>query len=135
MSIRTYCPVIEQCENRSLMTLVFVLNGNGYAQAKPNALTANAAQVLDRAGVQVIQLANPNLSTPTAIHRVARQMASLAHGRPIGIVGFSAGGALAIRLASDNSLVVKDVLDFYGPPDLGAFLANHYGDRFARGCG
>jgi hypothetical protein len=47
----------DQCEERTLQTLVFVLNGNGYGAASPDALTANAALVIRAAGDQAIQLA------------------------------------------------------------------------------
>jgi dienelactone hydrolase len=56
----------------------------------------------------------------------------MSHGRPIGLVGFSAGGTLAARLAGVASLHVKDVLSEYGPPDLRDYLAFHNGDRFYR---
>jgi hypothetical protein len=38
----------EQCEDRTLCTLVFVLNGNAYSDAQPSELTAQAARVLNQ---------------------------------------------------------------------------------------
>ncbi len=49
----------EQCEDRALLTLIFVLNGNAYSATSPSILTANAAQVLDRAGNQAVQISTP----------------------------------------------------------------------------
>src|SRR4051812_16404846 len=96
----------DRCEDRSSPTLIFVLNGNSYDAAKPSSLTANAAQVLEGARHQAIQLSTPNMAAPDALSRLARQIASLSHGRPIGIVGFSAGGTLAARLAGFESIHV-----------------------------
>jgi hypothetical protein len=132
MPSRVTTLAFERCEDRTLATLVFVFNGNGFGAAKPDALTANAARVLQRAGNQVVQLSNPVLGTPAAFFGLARQIASISRGRPIGIVGFSAGGTLAARLAGIPALHVTAALDYYGPPDLQDFLALHRGDRFDR---
>ena len=122
----------DPCEDRTLTTLIFVFNGNAFAAAGPNPLTASAARVLQGAGNQVVQLSNPALSTPGAFSEVVRQVASVSHGQPIGIVGFSAGGALAARLSSVASLRVVAALDYYGPPDLRDYLHYHHGDQYAR---
>src|SRR5258708_3442355 len=122
----------ERCEERSLLTLVFVLNGNAYSSATPNQLTADAAGVLQKAGNQAIQLSTPDMATRGAVYGVARQMRSLSHGQAIGIVGFSAGGTLAARLSAVKSLHVTAALDYYGPPDLRDFLAFHRGDHYDR---
>lgn len=122
-------PGVEPCEDRTLQTLVFVLNGNALSAASPNSLTANAAAVLQRAGDRAVQLSTPTINTPGAFYSVARQIKAMSHGQPIGIVGFSAGGTLAIRLAGLADLHVTDVLDYYGPPDLSDWLNYHHGDR------
>jgi hypothetical protein len=122
----------EQCEDRSLATLVFILNGNGFGAAAPSSLTANAALVLHAAGAQPVQLANPAVVTVGVFRGLERQIASLSHGRPIGIVGFSAGATLAERIAADPALNVAAVLAYYGPPDLRNYVAYHHGDRFDR---
>jgi dienelactone hydrolase len=106
------------------------LNGNGFGAAAPNALTDNAALVLRAAGVQAVQLAYPALTTPDVFAGMEREIASLSQGQPIGIMGFSAGGSLAARLAGDPALHVTDVLDYYGPPDLRDYVEYHQGDRF-----
>ena len=54
----------------------------------------------------------------------------MSHGQPIGLVGFSAGGALAMRLAGQPGLNVKSVMDYYGPPDLNAWIASHGHDHY-----
>ena len=79
---------LEQCEERTLNTLVFVLNGNAFAAASPNTLTANAAAVLANAGDPAVQLAYPTMATPGDFHEFEHQVGSLSHGKPIGIVGF-----------------------------------------------
>ncbi len=94
---------LEQCEERTLSTLVFVLNGNAFAAASPDTLTANAAEVLATAGDPAVQLAYPTMATPDDFNELAHQIGSLSHGRPIGIVGFSARGSLALRLAADKA--------------------------------
>ena len=118
---------VEACEPRALLTLVFVLNGNSFNAAKPNALTANAASVLRAAGAQVVQLGNPKIGSPAALAALANQIGHQAHGRAVGIVGFSAGGALALRLAATPGLKVNAVLDYYGVPDVRAYLGRHPG--------
>lgn len=123
---------VEQCEERVLNTLVFVLNGNAFSAADPDVLTANAAQVLRRAGDQAVQLAYPMIATPAAFYGLEHQIESLSHGQPIGIVGFSAGGSLALRIATDKALHVVSVLDDYGPPDLRDWFHYHGNDRFSR---
>jgi hypothetical protein len=122
----------ERCEDRSLSALVFVLNGNAFSEARPSILTANAAQVLEDSGNHAIQLSYPTVSTPAAVQGVAAQIKSLSHGQPVGIVGFSAGGTLALHLAENPALRVTDVLAYYGPPDLRDYLSLHRGDRFGR---
>jgi hypothetical protein len=121
----------EQCEPRCVPTLVFVFNGNGYGAANPSPLTANAAEVLHAAGNQAVQLANPAITSPGVFDDLADEIGLLSHGQPIGIVGFSAGGALAERLAAIPTLHVTDVLACYSPPDLRDFFAYHGLDRFA----
>ena len=123
---------VEQCEARVLNTLVLVLNGNAFAAANPSILTANAAQVLRRAGNQAIQLAYPTIATPAAFYGLERQIESLSHGQPIGIVGFSAGGSLALRIATDKAIRVVSVLDYYGTPDLKDWFRYHGNDLYSR---
>jgi len=125
-------PSFERCEERVLCTLAFVLNGNAYSAAGPSSLTANAAQVLRQAGNHAVQLAYPMMATPDAFFGLERQIQSLSHGQPIGIVGFSAGGTLALRVATDTAINVVSVLDYYGPPDLKDYFLYHKSDRFAR---
>jgi dienelactone hydrolase len=111
--------------------LVFVLNGNGFGAANPNGLTADADAVLRAAADQAIQIAYPSINSVGAFSELEKEIEDLSHKEPIGIVGFSAGGSLALRLAGDPALDVSAVLDYYGPPDLKDFLAYHQGDRDA----
>jgi dienelactone hydrolase len=120
----------EQCEDRALLTLIFVLSGNAFSATRPTILTANAAQVLERAGNQAVQISTPKIETAGNFYDVARQIESLSHGSPIGIVGFSSGGALAARLSGVKSLHVIAALDYYGPPSLSDYLNYHNGDLF-----
>jgi dienelactone hydrolase len=130
--MRRLIPHVERCEDRCLTTLIFVLNGNGFAAAKPNQLTANAAAVLHQAGNQVVQLSNATINTPAAYNALARKVVRLAHGQDVGLVGFSAGGALAIHLAATPGLKVNAVLDYYGVPDIRAYLQRHSVDHDLR---
>lgn len=125
-------PTFDRCEDRRLTTLVFVLNGASFAAAKPNSLTANAAMVLEHAGNRVVQLSNPAINTPSAFNAFAAKVVNLAHGRAVGLVGFSAGGALAIRIAATPGLKVSAVLDYYGVPDVRAYLQRHSTDHSFR---
>ena len=120
-------PTVEPCEGRTLLTLVFVLNGNSFNAARPNSLTANAAAVLKAAGEQVVQLSNPKIGSPAALKALEAQVVKQAHGRSVGLVGFSAGGALALHIAATPGLNVTSVLDYYGMPDVRAFLNRHTG--------
>ena len=45
-------------------------------------------------------------------------------------MGFSAGGALAMRLSQVSKLNVTAVMSYYGPPDLRDWLSFHRGDHF-----
>ena len=114
------------------MTLVFVFNGNTFGAVGPSALTANAAGVLKKAGEKVVQMSNPTLSTPAAFNGVVRQIEKLSQGQPIGLVGFSAGGSLVARLSGVAELHVTAALDYYGEPDLIAYLNSHGNDRFGQ---
>jgi hypothetical protein len=123
-------PSLEPCEPRVLPTLVFVFNGNGFAAAQPSVLTQSAANFLLQHGEKPIQLATPPIGGVAAFGQVVGQIARLAKGQPIGLVGFSAGGALALRLSEFPQLNVTAALDFYGPPDLKGWLTYHRGDRY-----
>lgn len=125
-------PAFETCEDRTLTTLVFVLNGASFAAAGPNSLTADAAAVLRRAGNQVVQLAYPAIRSPATFQALAARVANLAHGQNVGLIGFSAGGALALRIAATPGLKVNAVLDYYGVPDVEAYLQRHSRDHNVR---
>jgi hypothetical protein len=128
--VRRFHPAIEQLESRTLSTLVFVLNGNAFAQAKPNQMqTLLAAQQLMEHGDRAVQLTTPALTDPSVFYRVANQIFAISKGQPIGLMGFSAGGCLAMRLSAIAMLNVKAVLSYYGPPDLRDWLNYHRGDR------
>src|SRR5690348_13211278 len=103
-------PSFDRCEARMLPTLVFVFNGNAYDAAEPNTLTADAAQVIEAAGHQAVQLATPRMDSRAALQGLAKEILSRSHGQPIGLVGFSAGGTEAERLAGIAKLNVIDVL-------------------------
>ena len=122
-------PAFDLCEDRTLTTLVFVLNGNSFNAAKPNSLTAHAASVLKAEGNQVVQLSNPAIHSPGAVDKLTAQIIKQAHGQTVGLVGFSAGGALALRIAATPGLKVSSVLDYYGVPDVRAFLNRHASDH------
>jgi hypothetical protein len=108
------------------------LNGNGFGAAAPSILTANASALLRAANDEPVPLAYPAISSVGAFLGLEREIKALSHGQPIGIVGFSAGGTLAERIAADPALNVTDVLACYSPPDLRAFFAYHQGDLYAR---
>ena len=122
-------PGVEQCEGRELLALVFVLNGNSFRAARPNSLTTDAAHVLNAAGDQVVQLSNPNINSPAALQAFENQVKKQAHGQTVGLVGFSAGGALALRVAATPGLKVSSVLDYYGVPDIAKYLDRHTGNN------
>src|SRR4051794_4834099 len=96
---RRRVPRGEACEPRALTALIFVLNGNAFSAAGPNTLTEDAARLLGASGNRVIQVSYPTIGTRRAYHRLADQIARQSDGRPIGLVGFSAGGTLAARLS------------------------------------
>lgn len=124
---------LEAVEDRTLMTLVFLFSGNALGAAGPGALTQDAARILQAHGDQTIQLATPAMNSRAAFEGLARSVRRLSHGAPIGLVGFSAGGLEALRLAGEPSLHVIDVLDYYGPPDLNDYFAFHGSDSYAQG--
>lgn len=129
---RHLIPEFDSCEERVLCTLVFVLNGASFAATGPNHLTANAAAVLQRAGNRVVQISNGSINSPSAYKALARSIVNRAHGQAIGLVGFSAGGALALRIATTPGLQVNAVLDYYGVPDVRAYLDRHVNDHSLR---
>lgn len=123
----------EQCENRTLLSpLVIILNGNAYSPAGPNNLTANAALILAHDGCRTLQLGYGKMNTAAAFGGLEHQVAHITHGQSVSIVGFSAGGTLALRLAFDKTINVKSVLDYYGPPNVRDYFAYHGHDRFAQ---
>ncbi len=131
--MRRYHPVCEQIEPRLLPTLVFVFNGNAFAASKPDTVhTGFAAQQLILHGDRAIQLSTPAMETSSDFYHLAAEIRTLSQGQPIGLLGFSAGGALAMRLAGVGDLNVQAVMNYYGPPDLRNWLNEHQGDRYYR---
>jgi hypothetical protein len=123
---------LETLESRSLATMVFLLGGNAFAQATATPQTRNAAVDLASRGDQPIQVSYRAMNSPLAFNQVANQIRRISQGQPIGLIGFSAGGTIALRLASVPGLNVKAVLNFYGPPDLSDWLNEHVGDAAYR---
>jgi len=113
-----------------LPTLVFVLNGNAFAATTPSKNTQIAAELLDDHGDRAIQISTPPIGTPAAFYSLADKLASISGGQPIGLLGFSAGGALAARLSQVPELHVSAALNYYGPPDLGDWMSYHLGDHY-----
>jgi Dienelactone hydrolase family len=129
--MKRFLPVCEQIETRLLQTLVFVFNGNAFSASKPDTeQTGLAAQQLILHGDRAIQLSTPEMDSPRAFYHLAAEIRTLSQGRPIGLMGFSAGGALAMRLAGVADLHVQAVMSFYGVPDLRDWLNEHRGDRY-----
>ncbi len=128
--MRRYRPQVEPCESRVCPTMVFIFPGNALAAATPSIPTQTAADRLLRKGDQPIQLSTPAMDGPADFYEVADYVRSVSQGQPIGLVGFSAGGALAMRLADQPGLDVKSVMDYYGPPDLDDWIASHNGDHY-----
>ena len=129
--MKRFHPSFEQFEHRLLQTLVFVFNGNGFAAAKPNhQQTQLAAQQLIKDGDRAVQMTTPAMSSPSDFYQLADEIRAISKGQPIGLMGFSAGGALALRLAGVPGLNVRAVMNYYGPPDLTDWLNYHHGDRY-----
>lgn len=129
--MKRFHPTFDQFEPRMLPTLVFVFNGNAFAEAKPDKVhTQLAAQQLIEHGDRAIQVTTPAMDSPADFSRLADEILALSKGQPIGLMGFSAGGTLAMRLAQVRELDVKAVMSYYGPPDLRDWLSYHHGDRF-----
>jgi hypothetical protein len=131
--MRRFCPLFERCEQRMLPTLVFVFNGNAFAEAKPDAEhTGLAAQELGDNGDQAVQMTTPAMEDPADFYELAGEIRAISKGQPIGLMGFSAGGALAMRLSAIPQLHVQAALSYYGPPDLKDWLIEHKGDQHYR---
>lgn len=128
--MRRFRPQVEPCESRAHPTMVFIFPGNALAAAAPDIPTETAAQRLAQLGYQPVQVSTPALNGTGAFLRVARYVRRVSHGQPIGLMGFSAGGALAMRLAGQPGLNVKAVMDYYGPPDLRDWFASHGHDHY-----
>jgi hypothetical protein len=130
--MRRFRPEVEPCEARISPTLVFIFPGNALAAAEPSIPTRTAADRLIRSGDQAIQVSTPALNGPGAFNRITDFVQKVSQGQPIGLMGFSAGGALALRLAGQPGLNVQSVMDYYGPPDLNAWIASHGHDSYYR---
>jgi hypothetical protein len=129
--MKHFRPSFEELESKIVPGLVFVFNGNGFAASRPNALqTGLAAQQLMEHGDRAIQLATPAMSNPSDFYQLAGEIRSLSKGEPIGLIGFSAGGALAMRLSAIPYLNVQAVMNYYGPPDLRDWMNYHEGDKY-----
>ena len=78
----------EQLETKLLPTLVFVFNGNGFAESKPDQNTQIAADLVSSHGNRAIQLATPAMDGPAAFYQLARRDSSDQQGpadRPDGL--------------------------------------------------
>ena len=129
--MRRFHPSFEQFEPRMLPTLVFIFNGNAFAEAKPDKIhTQLAAQQLIAHGDRAIQLTTPAMNSPSNFYQLADEILAISKGQPIGLMGFSAGGTLAMRLSQVPQLHVEAVMSYYGPPDLADWLKYHHGDHF-----
>lgn len=113
-----------------LPTLVFVLNGNAFAATTPSEITQIAAELLDAHGDRAIQISTPPIGSAAAFYSLAEKLLAISGGQPIGLLGFSAGGALAARLSQVPALDVIAALNYYGPPDLQDWFNNHAGDYY-----
>jgi hypothetical protein len=134
--MRRFHPSFDQLQGRVLQTLVFVFNGNAFAQSAPDVPhTQLAADQLIKHGDRAVQLGTPAMESPAGFYQLAHEVLALSKGQPIGLVGFSAGGTLATRLAGVRALNVTAVMNYYGPPDLRDYLDYHYGDRYYRVVG
>jgi dienelactone hydrolase len=118
-------PVLEQCEDRTLFTLVYLLNGTNFTADGPSELTDYSGTLVRQAGNRVVQLSTPTVNTPAAYQSLAATVVKMAHGRTIGLVGVGAGGSLALRIATSPGLKVSAVLDYFGVPDAQAYLDGH----------
>jgi hypothetical protein len=130
--MRRFKPELEPCESRTSLTLVFIFNGNALAAAAPNSRTQLAADQLLRHGDQPVQVSYPALNGPGVFDKIANEVRDASHGQPIGLVGFSAGGALAMRLAGQPGIDATSVMNYYGPPDLKDWIAYHHDDFYYR---
>jgi hypothetical protein len=131
--MKQFRPLIEAFEPRLLPTMVFVFNGNGYAEARPDTIhTQLAADKLTTLGDLPVQMTAPAMSSPRAFDELADEIRAISHGQPIGLMGFSSGGGLALRLSGVPDLNVQAVMSYYGPPDLSDWLNYHFGDRYFR---
>jgi hypothetical protein len=118
-------PVIEPCEDRTLTTLVYLLNGTNFTADGPSELTDYSGTLVRQAGNRVVQLSTPTINTPAAYRSLAATVVKIAHGRTVGLVGVGAGGSLALRIATTPGLEVSAVLDNFGVPDVRAYLDRH----------
>lgn len=130
--MRRFRPEVEACESRDCPTLVFVFPGNALAAAGPDLPTQQAADQLLRHGDQPIQVSTPAMAGPGAFNRVVDFVRRVSQGQPIGLMGFSAGGALALRVAGQPGINATSVMDYYGPPDMTAWLNSHGHDHYYR---
>lgn len=128
--MRRFRPAVQACEPRACPTMVFLFPGNALAAATPDIPTQTAADRLLRLGDQPVQVSTPPMDSPRAFEAVVNYVREVSRGQPIGLIGFSAGGALALHLAGQPGLDVRSVLDFYGPPDLRDWFASHSHDHY-----
>ena len=112
-----------------LQTLVFVFNGNGFAEVSARCLSHRlAAQQLIKHGDQRDPVGDARRWTARAdFYQLADEIRHVSKGQPIGLMGFSAGRGLAMRLSGVPTLNVKAVMSYYGPPDLRDWLNYHKG--------
>jgi hypothetical protein len=127
--MRRFRPTFDVFEARLVPTLVFVFPGNALAAASTDSLTQQAVDALEKEGDRAIQVSTPALVSTAVINQIANEIRAASHGRPIGLMGFSAGGMLATRLAGMPGLDVKAVMDYYGPPDMKDWLKFHGHDH------
>ena len=90
--MRRFRPAFERCERRVVPTMVFILNGNGFAAANPGFQTQTAAELLAARGLRDSTF-YAAIERPLRVLRTCRSDQDHQQGRPIGLIGFSAGGA------------------------------------------
>ncbi len=89
-------PSLERCEDRTLTTLVFLLNGTNFNADGPSELTDYSGTLVRQAGNHVVQLSTPTIDTAAAYRSLAATVVKMAHGRTVGLVGVGRCGRVVL---------------------------------------
>ena len=95
--MRRFRPSVEVFEPRVVPRPRIRVERQSYQPLPDTLHTQLAADKLISLGDRPVQMTTPAMSSPRAFYDLADEVLAISHGQPIGLLGFSSGGGLALR--------------------------------------